>query len=259
QMHAQSEADAVVPASVTRRKAALRSQIRQRAWYDEGSGVVTEPVPMAEVQAHLASAAAALVAYIVVDGRLAAPVVTAERADGSPLGELAPVEELLSGMQADLDVTAAALRPPLRATVQQGLLERIRLLSDLLIAPIAHLLGDRRLVLTPTGALAGTPWTMLPPLVGRPLTVPRSASTWAERRGTPLGLASAALVAGPRVNRAEEEVRKVASCWPGASVLAGADAHAAAVTGLASAADVLHVSAHGRHAADNPLFSGLEL
>ena len=30
-------------------------------------------------------------------------------------------------------------------------------------------------------------------------------------------------------------------------------------TGLASRVDVLHIAAHGRHAADNPLFSGLEL
>ena len=32
-----------------------------------------------------------------------------------------------------------------------------------------------------------------------------------------------------------------------------------AVTDLAAAVDVLHVAAHGRHAVDNPLFSGLEL
>ena len=32
-----------------------------------------------------------------------------------------------------------------------------------------------------------------------------------------------------------------------------------AVTRMASQVDVLHIAAHGRHAADNPLFSGLEL
>jgi CHAT domain-containing protein len=31
------------------------------------------------------------------------------------------------------------------------------------------------------------------------------------------------------------------------------------VTDLASRLDVLHIAAHGRHAVDNPLFSGLEL
>ena len=44
-----------------------------------------------------------------------------------------------------------------------------------------------------------------------------------------------------------------------APVLAGADATAAAVSELAGRVDVLHVAAHGRHSAENPLFSGLEL
>ena len=40
---------------------------------------------------------------------------------------------------------------------------------------------------------------------------------------------------------------------------AGHDATAAAVSELAGRVDVLHVAAHGRHSAENPLFSGLEL
>ena len=39
----------------------------------------------------------------------------------------------------------------------------------------------------------------------------------------------------------------------------GVGATVADVTALASRVDVLHVAAHGRHAADNPMFSGLEL
>ncbi len=39
----------------------------------------------------------------------------------------------------------------------------------------------------------------------------------------------------------------------------GEAATAAAVSDLAARVDVLHVSAHGRHSAENPLFSGVEL
>jgi CHAT domain-containing protein len=42
-------------------------------------------------------------------------------------------------------------------------------------------------------------------------------------------------------------------------VLRDAQATASAVTDLAARVDVLHLAAHGRHAVDNPMFSGLEL
>jgi CHAT domain-containing protein len=120
-------------------------------------------------------------------------------------------------------------------------------------------LGDRRLVLTPSGVLAGVPWTLLPGLAGRPLTVAQSATSWLARCETPLRAGSAGFVAGPRVLRAEAEVRAAADAWRRAPVLAGPDATAAAVSELAGRVDVLHVAAHGRHSAENPLFSGLEL
>ncbi|MGA7147001.1 MAG: CHAT domain-containing protein, partial [Microbacterium sp.] len=62
-----------------------------------------------------------------------------------------------------------------------------------------------------------------------------------------------------RVARAAEEVERASAAWGGGRVLAGVQATVAAVTGLAGTVDVLHIAAHGRHAVDNPLFSGLEL
>ena len=114
-------------------------------------------------------------------------------------------------------------------------------------------------MLTPSGVLAGVPWTLLPGLVGRPVTVAQSATSWLARSATPLRTGSAGFVAGPRVVRAEAEVRAAAKAWRSAPVLAGDDATAAAVSELAGRVDVLHVAAHGRHSAENPLFSGLEL
>ena len=120
-------------------------------------------------------------------------------------------------------------------------------------------IGDRELVLTPSGALAAVPWTILPSNRGRPVTVAQSATSWLSRSGTPLRSASAGFVAGPRVAQAEAETTAAASAWPGATVLHGAEATAEAVSELAGAVDVLHVSAHGRHSSENPLFSGFEL
>ncbi|HWR85822.1 MAG TPA: CHAT domain-containing protein, partial [Rhodoglobus sp.] len=69
----------------------------------------------------------------------------------------------------------------------------------------------------------------------------------------------AAFASGPRVPRAEEEVRRAASGWPTAVMLGGDAATVADVTELAGRVDVLHIAAHGRHSAENPLFSGFEL
>ena len=59
--------------------------------------------------------------------------------------------------------------------------------------------------------------------------------------------------------QAEAEISAAAAAWPGAGVLRGPEATAEAVSGLAGSVDVLHVSAHGRHSSENPLFSGFEL
>jgi CHAT domain-containing protein len=54
-------------------------------------------------------------------------------------------------------------------------------------------------------------------------------------------------------------VHRASAAWRAASVLTGSAAEAESVRQLASSVDVLHIAAHGRHSADNPLFSGLEL
>jgi CHAT domain-containing protein len=143
--------------------------------------------------------------------------------------------------------------------VRGALARRVDVVGALLVEPLLDALGGRRLVLTPSGALAGVPWTLLPGLVGRPVTVAQSATSWLGRTAATLRTGSAGFVAGPRVVRAEAEVRAAAAAWCGAPVLVGQEATAAAVSELAGRVDVLHVAAHGRHSSENPLFSGLEL
>ena len=61
------------------------------------------------------------------------------------------------------------------------------------------------------------------------------------------------------MDRAEDEVLAAAKEWHRSDVLIGEAVTAAAVSELASGVDVLHVAAHGKHSAENPMFSGLEL
>jgi tetratricopeptide (TPR) repeat protein len=244
--------------SAASRQAELRQRVRERAWQSRGSGEYDDPVALSEVQSRL-GAERALIAHVVTNREVAALVVTSESATVVDLGPRSALDALIGGLLPDLDMAAAELPGPFADAIRSELRSRLGRLDDVLLAPLAPLVGDRELVLTPSGVLASVPWTILPSNVGRPVTVAQSATSWLSRTAAPLRSASAGFVAGPRVAQAEAETAAASSAWPGAVVLHGAEASASAVSELAGSVDVLHVSAHGRHSSENPLFSGFEL
>jgi CHAT domain-containing protein len=240
------------------REAELRRRVRERAWRHRGSGEVDDPVALGDLQSALGRDTA-LVAYVVTGNRVIALVVTGSTATQHDLGERAPLDDALDGLLPDLDMAAADLPDSLAAAVRRELAARLDRLAGLLVAPVLDAVGDRTLVLTPSARLAAVPWTLLDGFAGRPVTVAQSATAWLGRNDRTRHFESAGLVAGPRVDRAEDEVLAAAKEWRRAEVLVGYAATAQAVSGLASSVDVLHVAAHGKHSAENPMFSGLEL
>jgi tetratricopeptide (TPR) repeat protein len=238
----------------------LQERIRRQSWYGEGGGQVGEPASYDELRGALARHDAALVAHIVLDGMLTALVVTDRDAAVVPLGDAATARSLLDRVAVDLDLAASRSAGPMGAALLGSLRGDLARVTDALVSRVLGLLGDRRVVLTPSALLAGTPWTLLPGLVGRPMVVPPSATRWLGLVGTsPSGDAQVGLVAGPGLPRAEEEVARAAGQWPGAELLVGDKATAAQVTELAERVDVLHVAGHGHHAEENPLFSSIDL
>ncbi len=241
-----------------RRLLDLRERVRQRAWLGAGSGEVNRIAELDEIVAALGSDTA-LVSYL-WDGRARVHALVATDLGRAvvDLGPSAPLAKLLGGLRADLDVGASELGEAMARVVLAGRDRRLSEVADVLVTPLLPMLGDRRVVITQAGILAGIPWSMLPGLVGRPITVASAATRWLETRDlpTPVGMG---FVAGPDVARAVEEVKQSASRWPSSTVLLDGDATAPAVLELAGRVDVLHVSAHGRHAAENPLFSGVLL
>ena len=236
----------------------LRSRVRQRRWYAEGAGAVTEPVDLDALRSALADDDAALVAHVVVRDRVTALVCTPREATVVELGSLQPLRDWLDALTSDLTMAAAHRDDALAAPLRAALRSRLAVVADQLVAPLLGSLGDYRVVLTPSGALAGTPWSLLPGLTGRPLTIPPSATRWIELRGAPTPR-TVGLVAGPGVDRGNEEVTRAAAMWPHARVLLGDNATSARVAGLAEEVDVLHLAGHGRHTGENPLFSAVEL
>jgi hypothetical protein len=241
------------------REAELRQRVRQQAWQQRGSGEVAEPVSLATVQAGL-GAETALIAYVATADRMVALVVSDSAIVRHELADRATLDALLGGLAPDLDVAAADLPDAMTRLVRRELADRLRRLAAVLVAPLLGDVRERRVVLTPSGVLAGVPWTLIPGFVGRPVTVARSATSWLARSTTSPAPLSAGFVAGPRVPRAEAEVTAASRAWgQGAQILTGPGATATAVSELAGRVDVLHVAAHGRHSAEHPLFSALEL
>ncbi|KJL45250.1 CHAT domain protein [Microbacterium terrae] len=236
----------------------LQSRARERQWSSMRSSAVLGRVSLAEAQSGLGDDAA-IVAYVYTGEGLAAVVATADSAQLMHLDGWDGVRGLMSGLRADLDMAASIpATSPLRQVVRRSLDGRLAALSRALVEPVLPAVGSRRVVITTPVILNGIPWAMLPGLRGHPFTLAASVSRWHSLRAT-AGRApsSAGFVIGPRVPRAAEETGRAAGSWATAVTLPHADI--AGTTALASQVDVLHIASHGRHSAENPMFSGLEL
>lgn len=240
----------------------LGERFRRRQWTTTGAADIERPVGLAEA-AEALTADTALLSYVFSPEGLSCVVVTAAGAEVVPLRGWNEARTDLPALRSDLDMSAAVRSGPMAEVVRRSLEARLERLSTVIVdGPLRHL-DARRLVITAPGVLAGLPWTMLPGVRGRAATVAASASRWVHGRAAAVAdlppRGGAAFVVGPRVARGLEEATAGAAAWSRAEVVSGETATVAAATESAGAARVLHVSAHGRHALDNPLFSGLQL
>ncbi|WP_061300279.1 CHAT domain-containing protein [Herbidospora cretacea] len=198
----------------------------------------------------------ALVEFVLLDGVLHAVTVIGGRARLTNLGAVGPVRDLIERVP-------FALRRLSRSGDTRGgssaaarmLRHAAARLDALLLAPLG--LGDRPLVIVPTGPLQGLPWPVLPSCEGRPVAVSPSAALWrAAVSRTRSGEGGRVVVAaGPGLPDAAAEVAEVAAIHRTVPVEGGAVEILAALDG----ARLAHLAAHGRVNTANPLFSSLHL
>ncbi|WP_345752457.1 CHAT domain-containing protein [Microbacterium rhizophilus] len=249
----------------------LRERVRERQWATAGGAATIPRVGLETLRAGLESDTAMLT-FVYSRGVMVCLVVPAVGAPRVIHTDWATASAQLPGLRADLDVLAAMGNGPMAHVVRRALESRLAALSHALVEDGLRAAGDpRRVLITAPGILAGLPWTMLPAMRGRSMTLARSASRWIaartrDRRGHTAGFA-----VGPDVARGAEEAQSAAFAWEVAghaadplagrvpTVLQGSEARVSAVTAMAEEVDVLHLVAHGRHAIDSPMLSGLSL
>lgn len=240
--------------------AQVRDRIRRRQWARErASRISVDIASLDETCQMLRDRDATLVSFLSDPRKVSVLVASADGCRVVPIATRAEIRADLAGLQADLDMSSADLRPTLAALVRDGLRRRLDHLSSMLWAPIESEVRTRRVVITAPAALAAVPWSLMTPLRDRSITVPLSVTQWLRHTATDAPLRSVGFITGPGVPRAGTEVAHAAKQWPGATVVDAASATTASMRELTRNTDLLHVAAHGRHTPGNPMFSGLEL
>jgi len=242
-----------------REQARLETAIRSRARLVDAAEGTSTSLPEIRAIAKLLGDRI-LLEYVELNGALHALTLVDGRLDLHELGPATAGTELGWLRFAFGRIAAGRMTPDQRAATRGNADASAAALDQLLVEPLLSVLGDRPLVVVPTGALHAIPWGALPSLRGRPLVVAPSLASWATLASRPRSRRrKAALIAGPRLRHAATEVRDVAALYGKPIVLDGKAATAAAVLKALDGAALAHVACHGHFRSDSPLFSSLEL
>ncbi|HEX2903222.1 MAG TPA: CHAT domain-containing protein, partial [Jatrophihabitans sp.] len=242
-----------------RRVGQLQRALRSRAWTATGTGTARQPARLAEVRAALTARSATLVCFVQIGDALSAIVQDQRAPRWVQLGSAAAVAELVRRLRADLDALAHGLLPAAMVEVVTGSMRHsLDRLDGLLMRPLR--LGDRPLIIVPTGPLAALAWNLLPSMRARPISVAPSATAWlaADRDGARCAAPRIAAFAGPELPRSVEEIRRIGQVWGDRARISDRVEPADLVAALADS-NVVHVAAHGQHQPENPLFSSIRL
>jgi tetratricopeptide (TPR) repeat protein len=214
-------------------------------------------VPAAEIAAALGGSA--LVEYVVDGPALLAVTVAGGRILVHRLGDLARVADLIDRIPFALRRMAhPGTRPQSRQAAADLLRQAAAELDALVLGPLARAVGDRPLVLVPTGPLQSVPWSVLPSCAGRPVNVAPSAALWCAADRAPLDGHGITVAAGPGLPGADAEAQAVAGLHGVDPILGGAATAAALSRGL-DGVRMAHIAAHGDVHPTNPLFSAIQL
>ena len=133
-------------------------------------------------------------------------------------------------------------------------------LEQALLGPAARWLSGGPVIIIPPGRLHAIPWTLIPALRDRAVSVAPSARAWLPARRTlPPTHRRVVLARGPGLVSDGEEVTTLARLYDKPTVLGDGEATTQRVLHAMEGAWLAHIAAHGTFRADSPLFSSLRL
>jgi tetratricopeptide (TPR) repeat protein len=245
---------------ITRRARRIQDEVRERSWRHAGNaGAVQRPVTATELRRVLAERGDntdVVANFVVMNGALCCVRVDAQGLTTIEFGLAEDVTERVRRLSADFTMAANDLIPaPLRAAANASLERNLKVLDDILLAPLrAH--GD--LYVVAREPLLSVPWTALPSRAGLRTAV-NSYVARGRTHARPSGKRCLLAAAGPGVKHGTEEAHAVGRQWAGATVLTGEHAVTEHVRAALATHDVVHLATHGQHDADNPLFASIDL
>ncbi|MDQ1423664.1 MAG: hypothetical protein QOD72_1162, partial [Acidimicrobiaceae bacterium] len=246
-------------ADLLARQGELERLVQHRSRLTAGGDGAAGSESLAELRAVLAGRA--FVELVSCAGALHAVVVTERKVSRHDLGAEADVQRELDALRFALRRLVAA--PSTSARSRQGAVDGVKVaaerLARQLVRPVEARVGDRPVVISPTGSLHTVPWALLPAASRHALSVVPSAAVWMAAERRPRRRRGALFVAGPGLRHAEPEVLEVARSYRGARTLVGAAATVAATSAALARCDLAHLACHGSFRSDNPLFSSLRL
>jgi tetratricopeptide (TPR) repeat protein len=245
---------------LTRRARRIQDEVRERSWRHAGNaGAVQRPVTVRELRKVLAERGdetAVVANFVVIDGKVRCVRVDAQAVQTIEFGKSDDVTERVRRLGADFAMAANNLIPaPLRAAANASLARNLKMLDDILLAPLR---ADGDLYVVGREPLLSVPWTALPSRSGLRTAV-NSYVARGRTHARPSGKRRLLAAAGPGVQHGTEEVHAVGRQWAGATVLTGDDAVTEHVRTALATHDVVHLATHGQHDADNPLFASIDL
>ena len=253
-----------VSASLSADIATLEEDLSEREWSLTVHGSTAGT--MSPVDAEEARAAASDRDIIVVEFFEMADDVwviefAGDHVTAHPACRLSDASRLVTRLRRDLRARAmVAAGSPMMPVLQRATDASLRDL-DAILNPGGP--SDHRVVVVPSRALAAVPWSLMPSLRGRPVTVAPSLTRWVRGPHRARGLRSAQQIAalyGPGLASTGPEIRDIRAAW------AAPDDHRAPEPAMSGevlqaleSARVVHLAAHGVHEAQSPLFSSVQM
>ncbi len=258
-----ADSDPVVAPTVAEQVQQVEAQVAQREWslvVDGSAAGLVQPVSPQEARAAVVPTDATVVEFFESGPDLFQAVLSAAGTEVVRVGGRADVVDLVIRLRRDLRARAGiAPGSPMAAVLERATASSLASV-DRALNPSGAATG--RVVVVPSGSLAGMPWSLMPSLRGRSVTVAPSLTRWVRgpaERGARAAARAVTALHGPGLDRTAPEIRAVLEAWgqpTGDEVRA---ASSEAVVDALGSARVVHLAAHGTHEGQSPLFSSVRM